>query len=125
MVGSNDMGCLRGLQDSGDGGDLFSPFSFFAVESLSTLVRQGVILCAPAILGGLPFAFDQPGSLQALKGDEQGACIKAKNTLTHLFEADSDPVTVHGLEGQGFQDEHVESALNEVTRFFRHRRHSP
>jgi hypothetical protein len=32
---------------------------------------------------------------------------------------------VHGLEGQGFQDEHVEGALNEVTWFFRHGRPSP
>ncbi len=29
--------------------------------------------------------------------------------------------TVHGFERQRFQNEHVESALNEITRLIRHR----
>jgi hypothetical protein len=32
---------------------------------------------------------------------------------------------VHGLERQGFQNEHVQSALNEIARFVRHGTHSP
>jgi hypothetical protein len=66
------------------------------------LVCQGVILCAPAILGGFPFASDEARSLQALKGDKQRTCIEAENALAHLFEPDGDPISVHGFEGQGF-----------------------
>jgi hypothetical protein len=46
-------------------------FSGFAVEPLASLLGQGVILCASAILGGFPFAFDQARSLHPLKGDKQ------------------------------------------------------
>ena len=59
------------LQDSGDRGDLPAPFSGFAAEPLASLICQGVILCASAILGGFPFAFDQARSLHPLKGDKQ------------------------------------------------------
>src|SRR5205823_1707505 len=51
---------LRSLQNSGDGRHLPAPFSRFIIEPLSPLVRQSVILCAPVVLGGLPFALDEP-----------------------------------------------------------------
>ena len=89
------------------------------------MLCQDIILCAPAILGGLPFTLDQSISLQPLKGDEQRTCIEAENALAHLFEPDGDPISVHGLERQRFQNEHVQSALNEITRLVPHRRIPP
>ena len=121
MLLSKDIVPLRGLQDSGDRRHLPSPFSCFAAEPLSPLVGEDVILCAPAILGGFPFASDQPRSLQPLKGDKQRTCIEAENALAHLFEPDGDPISVHGFERQRFQNEHVQSALDEITRLFRHK----
>src|SRR6266850_6034905 len=118
---SNDMVRLQRLQDSGDRRHLPSPFSCFAVEPLSSLVCQNVILCAPAILGGFPFASDQPRSLQPLKGDKQRTCIEAESALVHLFEPHGDPISVHGFERQRFQNEHVQRALDEITRLVRHR----
>src|SRR5437660_1053403 len=67
---SSDMVRLRRLQDSGDRRHLPSPFSCFAVEPLSSLFCNGVILGTPAILGGLPVTSDQARSLQPLKGDK-------------------------------------------------------
>src|SRR5258705_2265294 len=125
MLRSNDIVRLRGLQDSGDRRYLPSPFPRFAIEPLSSLFCYGVILCAPAILGGFPFASDQPRSLQPLKGDEQRTCIEAENAFAHLFEPDCDPISVHGFERQRFQNEHVQSALNEITRLVRHWRIPP
>jgi hypothetical protein len=85
MLRSSDMARLRRLQDSGDGRHLPAPFSCFAVESLSSLVCQGVVLCAPAVLCGFPFASDQSRSLEPLKGDKEGTCVEAENALAHLF----------------------------------------
>src|SRR5260370_22350073 len=77
---------------------------------------------AHAILGGFPFASDQPRSLQSLKGDKQRTCIEAENAFAHLFEPDGNPISVHGFKRQRFKDEHVQSALDEITRLVRHRR---
>src|SRR5437667_6163725 len=125
---SKDIGfplTLRRLQDSGDRRHLPSPFSCFAVEPLSPLLCQGVILCAPAVLGGFPFASDQPISLQPLKGHKQRTCIESENAFAHLFEPHSDPISVHGFERQRFQNEHVQSALDEITGLVPHRRLPP
>jgi len=112
---------LRRLQDSGDCRHLPSPFSCFAIEPRSSLVCQDVVLCAPIVFRGFPFTFDEPGSLQPLKGDKQRTCIEAENALAHLFEPDGDPIPVRGFERQRFQNEHVQSALDEITRLFRHK----
>src|SRR4029077_18308725 len=66
-----------------------------------------------------------PRSLQSLKGDKQRTCVEAENALAHLFEPDGDPVAMHGFERQRFQNEHVQSALNEITRLVRHTRIPP
>src|SRR5712664_567803 len=125
MFRSKDMVRLRRLQDSGDRRHLPSPFSCFAVEPLLSLVCQGVILCAPAILGGFPFASDQPRSLQPLKGHKQRTRIEAENALAHLFEPDGDPRSVHGCERRRDENEHVGSAWSASTRLVRHRRIPP
>jgi hypothetical protein len=63
--------------------------------------------------------------LQPLKGDKQRTRVEAENALTHLFEPDGDPISVHGFERQRLQDEHIQSALNEITRLVRHKRIPP
>src|SRR5437667_4938186 len=125
---SKDIGfplTLRRLQDSGDRRHLPSPFSRFAVEPLSSLLGQGVILCTPAVLGRFPFAFDQSIPLQPLKGHKQRTCIETENALAHLFEPHGDPVSVHGFERQRFQNEHVQGALDEITGLVPHGRLPP
>src|SRR5437660_1104970 len=125
---SNDIAfplTLRRLQDSGDRRHLPSPFSRFAVEPLSSLLGQGVVLCAPAVLGRFPFALDQSIPLQPLKSDKQRTCIESENALAHLFEPHGDPISVHGFERQRFQNEHVQRALDEITGLVPHRRLPP
>jgi hypothetical protein len=73
------------------------------------------------MLGDLPFALDQAISLQPLKGDEQRTCIETENALAHLFEPDGNSISVHSFERQRFQNEHVQSTLNEITRLVRHK----
>ncbi len=58
--------------------------------------------------------------MQPLKGDKQRTGVEAENAFAHLFEPDRDPISVHGFERQRFQNEHVQSALHEITRLVRH-----
>ena len=63
--------------------------------------------------------------MQALKRNEQRAGVDAENALAHLLDANGDAIAVHGLEREGFENQHVESALDEiggiVGRLIRHR----
>ncbi len=54
-------------------------------------------------------------------GDKQRTCIEAENALAHLSKPDGDPISVHGFERQSFQNKHVQSALDEITRLVRHK----
>src|SRR5450432_1134199 len=121
MFRSNDMPRpSRRFQNSGDRRHLLSPFFGFAVEPLSARFRQTVIFCAPAVLRSLPLALDQPGALQALQRDKQRTCIHAKNTLTDLLDPHRNPESMHRLQRQRFQNQHVQRALHQVARFLRH-----
>jgi hypothetical protein len=95
MLRSNDMVRLR-LQDSGDGRHLPSPFPCFGVEPLSSLVCQDVILCAPAIRG------------LSIRCSRR----KAANREPAFWR--KTPLLVPGFERQCFQNEHVQSALNQI-----------
>jgi hypothetical protein len=59
--------------------------------------------------------------LQPLKGDKQQTCIEAENALAHRFEPDRDSLSVHRFERQRLQNEHVQSALDEITQPVCHR----
>src|ERR1035438_422729 len=98
---------LRRLQDSGDRRHLPFPFLCFAAEPFSSLLGQDIVLSSSAILGGLPFTSDQSGSLQPLEGNKQRTSIHAEDAPAYLFDADGNPISVHGFERQRFQNEHV------------------
>jgi hypothetical protein len=51
--------------------------------------------------------------LQTLKSDKQRTGIDFEHPLAHLFDSDGDSISMHGLEGQGFKDEQVESPLDD------------
>jgi hypothetical protein len=70
----------------------------------------------PAVLGGFPFTSDQPRASQALEGNKQRTCVEAEKAFAHLFELDGDSISVLGFERKRFQNEHIQSALDEITR---------
>jgi hypothetical protein len=95
-------GLLR-LQNSGNRHCLPAPFSRFAVQPLSSMLRQSVVLSSPAVLGGFPLASDRPGSLQALERHKQRTRIHMEHAVADLFDADGNSISVHGLQRQRFQ----------------------
>src|SRR5271170_3020318 len=95
------------LQDSGDRRHLPAPFWCLAPELPPSLLGQNVILGPPVILCSSPFATDQFSSLQPLEGNKQGTRVDAEHVPADLFDADGNPVSMHGFQLQRFQDEHI------------------
>jgi hypothetical protein len=58
--------------------------------------------------------------LQPLKSNEQRTRIDPENALAHLFDAERNPVSMHGFQSHRPEDEHVQRALDEITRLVRH-----
>jgi hypothetical protein len=59
--------------------------------------------------------------LQPLKSNEQRTRIDPENALAHLFDAERNPVSVHGFQSYRPEDEHVQRALDEITRLVCHK----
>jgi hypothetical protein len=59
--------------------------------------------------------------LQPWEGGKPRTCVEPENTLAHLLGPEGVPISVHGSERQRFQNKHVQSALDEITRLVRHR----
>src|SRR6202167_759872 len=75
---------------------------------------QSVILCA-AIIFRLAPGRDEPAFLlHAMESGEEGAGLDVKSAFCELFDAAGDAEAVHLVQGQGFQNHHVESALEEL-----------
>jgi len=95
-------GLLR-LQNSGNRRCLPAPFSRFAVQPLSSLLRQSVVLSSPAVLGGFPLASDRPGSLQALERHKQRTRIHMEHAVADPFDADATPYPCMGSSASVFK----------------------
>src|SRR6266550_3064825 len=47
--------------------------------------------------------------------------FRAENALAHLFDSHGNPISMYRLQRQRFQDEHIERALDEITRLVWHK----
>src|SRR5690242_14991999 len=81
---------------------------------------EDVVLGATVILRGTPVSLDQALSFQAPEGGKQRAGVDLENAAADLLDAQADAVAVQWFQRQGLQDEHVERALNQFSRFGRH-----
>jgi hypothetical protein len=58
--------------------------------------------------------------LQSLKGNKQRTRVNAENAVAHLFDPDGDAISMGGFKRHGFQDKHVQGALDEISRLAGH-----
>jgi len=105
---------ISGFEDAGDGGELASPLLGLFLESFAAAVGEEVVLGAAIVFAGSPLRLDAGGALEAGEGGEEGAGVDAEDAVADLLDAQGDTVAVHGLEGEGFEDEHFEGSLDEV-----------
>ena len=68
-------------------------------------------------VGFTPFGLDPPFALEPVEGGIEGALLDLEDFLGDLLDALGDGPAVLGLECDGFQDEEVEGALDEVVWF--------
>ena len=94
---------------------LHLPVAGLIPEALPAGRRQRIQLGAPVVLGDLPLPFDEAVAFEPPKRGEEGSGIDLEHSLADLFEPRTDPVSVHRLEPEGLENEHVERALDERT----------
>ena len=61
-----------------------------------------------------PLGVEPSGADESLEGGEERSGVHLEDAARDLFDASRDAVSVHRLEAQRFEDEHVERALNDV-----------
>ena len=108
---------LRFLHDEIDGGGEAIPVGEFLFELGATGSGEGIELGDAAGFGFGALALDPAFLLEAMEGGVEGALLDLEDFAGDLLDALGDSPTVLGLEGDGFEDEEVESALDEVVRF--------
>ena len=96
------------------------PVGGFQIELPAAGAREGVEFGAAGVIGLTPFGVQPTFTFEALKGGEEGAGIGFEDTERHLFDTAGNAEAMHGLEAEGFEDEHVESALDEIGVGFGH-----
>ena len=93
---------------------------FQAAASFSSCLRpsagEGVIAGATIVGAGSPLGADPAALFEFMKGWIEGANADAEDVGRNLFEAEADGPAVEGLEGEDFEQEHVEGALDEFGR---------
>src|SRR4051812_43258846 len=103
-----------GFENAGDCGGAALPLLGFSRECFAAFGCEAVVLGAAIVFSGAPFGFDVTGAFHAAECREERAGIDAEDAAADLLDTKSHSVAVHGLEGESFQDQHLERALDQV-----------
>ena len=108
---------LEPVDDEVDGGGEPAPVFLFALELRAAGGGERVELGGTASFGFAPFGAYPPLLLEAVKGGVEGALLHLQNFIGYLLDALGDGPAVFGLKQDGFEDQQVESALDEIAWF--------
>jgi hypothetical protein len=93
------------------------PIGGFLFELSAAGGSKRVEASAAAGFGLARFGFDPAVKLKAMQCGIEGALLDLQDLAGDLLDALGDGPAVLRLQGEGFEDEEVESALNEIARF--------
>src|SRR2546427_5045957 len=102
-----------GAEEAGDGGDAARPVGGFGIELFAAGAGQGVVLRAARVLGFAPLAAQPAAPLEPLERGKERAGVDLEDAARDLLDAAGDTETVEGVEAQGLEDQHVQSALDD------------
>jgi hypothetical protein len=85
----------------------------FVPELLAAAGSEGVVFGFAVVFGDAPFGGEEILALEAVEGGVEGALFDGEGSAGDLFDAQEDAVAVKAAEGDGFEDEEVEGALEE------------
>lgn len=105
------------MDDEVDGGGETVPVGGFFFELDAAGGGEGIELGDAAGFGFGALALDPAFVLEAMESGVQGALLNLQNVAGDLLDALGDGPAVLGLESQGFEDQEIESALDEVVGF--------
>jgi hypothetical protein len=86
----------------------------FLFQSFSAGSGQLVVFGAAAIFASRPLGADPAILFELVKRGIERSLPYLENLAGHLTNALGDGPTMHGFEGDGFEDEQVEGALHEA-----------
>src|SRR5690606_7227574 len=90
------------------------------VELLASGRCQRIEPCATRVLRNAPFGVEPAGAFKAFQCHEQGAGVDLEDVARDLLDAPRDAETVHRLEAQRLEYEHVQGTLDDVGCGFGH-----
>ena len=102
------------LQNSSDGAHHPFPLSCFRRELLSAGARELIETCAAIELGRAPFRLDEALPFQSLQGRIQRAVIDEEIFFGGALNSYSDAVPMTRTKDQRLENQHVQSALEEL-----------
>src|ERR1700676_2050352 len=111
------MSDLLELDDVGDGGGEAIPVGGFEIELASAEAGEGIKFGAAIVFAGAPFGFDPAFLLEFVERGIEGAVADLQDFPGDLLQADTDGEAVERFKRQNFQEQEIESALDEVGRF--------
>jgi hypothetical protein len=111
------MSDLLEFDDVGDGGGEAAPVGGFEIELTAAEASEGIKFGAAIIFAGAPFGFDPAFLLEFVERGIEGAVADLQDFAGDLLEAEADGEAVEGFEGEDFQEQEIESTLDEIGRF--------
>src|SRR5215470_16581037 len=110
-----DMDLALRFQEPGNGRGPALPLRSLKMKLLPAGARERVKPGAARILGLAPLGIQPSCALQALQRGQERAGIDLKHAAGDLLDPPGDAKAMHGLQTQGFEDQHIEGALNDVS----------
>ena len=101
----------------GNGGGEAVPVGGFLFELLAAKTRERIELGAAIVFAGLPLGGDPALLFEFVKGGIERAVADLENVAGDLLEALADGPAVERFEGEDFEEEKIECALEKVGRF--------
>ena len=102
------------LQHESNGGGKALPVGLFALELFASGARERIVPGATIVLAGAPLGLNPALLFEAVESGVERALLDLEDVAGNLLDALGDPPSMHGFEGNGFQDEQVKGALQQI-----------
>src|SRR2546425_8737213 len=104
------------LDDPGDSSGDATPVGRLSFELLLPQRGQGIELGSTVVFTRLPLGSNPPAIFQFVQRRIERAVADAQHIAGNLFQTLADGPSIQRLQGQYFENQHVQSPLDEVRR---------
>lgn len=108
-----------GFEDFEDGLGVLSPLGGFGAELIAAGLGELVVLGSPVVFGEPPLGLDEAFAFESVECLVERGVFDGEDVVGALADPSGDGVAVHGVPGEGLEDQDVEGALEQVHRRMR------